>query len=151
MAAASALNLAKLYSSLVAPPKGTARSKQGAAPAGADRGRETLDHLHSIVYPASLVEADTRAMPFSVGAGMRTRAAAAAKARNLRSCPREATPARMSACAQATLAADLALAKYHESESSVFGDEDGRLQEVVSLSLAMDNVCSVEELYDRSE
>ena len=39
----------------------------------------------------------------------------------------------------------------HQANSAVFGVEDGRLQEVVELSLSMDVVCSVEELYDRSE
>ena len=70
---ASSLNLAKLFQSLVvAPPKGAvpARRNTSAPVEGCGvRGKHTLDHLHSITYPVSLVEADTRvASPASVSA-----------------------------------------------------------------------------------
>merc|ERR1711918_243637 len=100
----------------------------------------------------SLVEADTRsAAPVSVSAGLRLREASAAKVTALLHRPQKATPERMSACAQAKIAADAAIESFHETDSAAFGDEDGRLQEVVELSLAMDAICAVEDVYDRSE
>merc|ERR1711939_755439 len=132
----AAINVSRLLQSLVAPPKGVpAKRHVSSAPVDGScgvRGKQRLEHIHSMTYPMSLVEADTRsAAPISVSAGLRKREASAAKAVALLHRSSKATPERISACAQAKLAADAALESYHETDSAVFGDEDGRLQEVV--------------------
>lgn len=151
--ALSSVNYNALLSSLVEPPPRAPKLAPPAPPAnrGGEAARLTLNHMMAQSYPVSLL-ADYRGIaPGSVSEGLRMRTRASAHRRDVTSCPVAATPARMSACEEAKTAADAALLAYRESDAFLFGDADGLLQEVVDRSLEMNDVCSVDDLYDHQE
>lgn len=155
------LNDSALRKSLVVPAKGVPRTQQtapalvpppaGQRSAGRSRGKEKLAHLYRIAYPMSLVEGrkGTERAPASVFDGLRARTQGAFKA--LDRCAVHGTPSRTLHCESAKITADLALERYHEAARNGYGDEDGMLQDVVDLSLAMDEACSIDFIWDHKE
>lgn len=159
MAYSLKLNDAAIRQSLVTLPRGIPRTSVPRLPAAAPpapktsctRGKEQLSHLFAIVYPRSLVEGPKGVAPASVSAGLEQRHKAAEARRMADRCPVRATPARTRHCESASIAADVALAAYHEAAKRPNGDEDGLLQDVVDLSLAMDEACAVDDFFDHAE
>lgn len=155
------LNDAALRKSLVhtQPLKGIPKTAVSPTPAaaarpasGRTRGKDNLDHLFTIVYPRSLVEGPNgAAAPSSVQAGLQQRLASSEVRLAADRCPVNATPARVNHCEAAVIAADAALVRYHEAAGNSYGDEDGKLQDVVELSLAMDEACTIDDLWDHKE
>lgn len=163
MAYSLKLNDAALRQSLVSPLKGI--PKTGAAPTrlpaaatpgpktSRTRGKEQLSHLCDIAYPRSLVEGPKYAAraPASLFAGLEERYKAAEARLTADRCPVRATPARTKHCEFAASAADAALDAYHDAAKKPNGDEDGMLQDVIELSLAMDEACAVDDFFDHAE
>lgn len=155
--ASYSLNLNALRHSLVTIPKtgGAATRFPAAAPAtqsgaSARRGKDALSHLFSIVYPRSLVEGPLGRAPISANAGLQERLTFSEARQTADRCLVNATPARTQHCDATTAAADAALDRYHEAAATPSGDEDGVLQDVVDLSLQMDEACAI-DLSDLAE
>ena len=161
---ANAINLAALRLSLLSEPvprrvrdadaAGVSAARGGASdpapPADKLRGKRTIERLHAMAYPESLVSGN-RGVPATLQAGLArrhraARAVAAARTKHL-----HRTPERVSQCAAAAAAADASLERYHEARTSPGGEEDGTLQDVVDLSLAKDQVCVVDVIWDKTE
>ena len=161
---ANAINLAALRLSLLSEPvprrvrdgdaAGVSAARGGASdptpPADKLRGKRTIERLHAMAYPESLVSGN-RGVPATLQAGLARRHRAARAVAAARTKHPHGTPERVSQCAAAAAAADAALERYHEARTSPGGDEDGTLQDVVDLSLAKDQVCVVDVIWDKTE
>ena len=157
----SSVDPAALRRSLVSTPKGIPKTSDKPitrvrTPAPVEkssrhRGKEQLSHLFAIVYPSSLVEGpEGCGAPSSLTAGLKQRSNASELKSRYRSCPIRGTPDRTKHCEAAAAAADAALDAYYEASKTPNGDEDGMLQDVVDLSLRMDEACAI-DLFDRAE
>mmetsp|Transcript_17323 Transcript_17323/g.42774 ORF Transcript_17323/g.42774 Transcript_17323/m.42774 type:complete len:155 (-) Transcript_17323:180-644(-) len=133
----------------------TPKRQSPPVPKNSKGGKHHLEHLRRVAYPMSLVEGPKSASaPISVQAGIQARLTSAEHAAARNRCAINATPARTEHCESASVAADAALDRYHEAAYGVeatYGIEDGHLQDVVDLSLAMDVACDIDDLWDHKE